>query len=261
MLPAETSNISIWASVASVLPEAKALAEQLNLALLAPNATPAKDSVLLILSPERLALQQYGPNTPGPVYPQWDSGRLAYRQRNTYIRREAIARAVGLKHNLRPSVLDATAGLGRDGFMLAALGCQVRLLERSPIIAALLSDALKRATAEPELMPWVNERLSLLCQESSDYLSQLTDHQRPDVVYLDPMYPHRRKTAQVKKESRMLRAVVGDDVDADALLPLALTAARQRVVVKRPLIAPVLQGDTPDFAIKGKSTRFDVYCV
>jgi len=254
-------QIAIWASVPAVLPRAAALAERLQLPLVAPDVSPVNYKLLLTVRPERLELRECGPNAAGPVYPQWESGRLAYRQRYAYIRREAIARAVGLKHGRRPVVLDLSAGLGRDGFMLAALGCRVRLLERSPIIAALLQDALIRAGKNPELMAWVAERLSLVCRDSALYLRELTDIERPEVIYLDPMYPQRHKTAQVKKESRLLRAVVGDDPDAAALLPLALVAARQRVVVKRPRIAPALEGRKADFAITGKSTRFDVYLI
>ena len=257
-----SSVIAVCATESVLQPAAAALATQLQLPFLAANPMAAEETsyaLLLTLTPQQLELRQCGPAAPGPVAVQWESGRLAYRQRHTHIKREAIARAVGLKKNWRPDLIDATAGLGRDGFMLAALGCRVRLVERSPVLAALLQDALRRAGDDPELMAWVNTRLSLHSGDSTAYLQHLPPAQQPDVVYLDPMYPHRQKTALVKKEARLLRAVVGDDDDADRLLHAALQSARQRVVVKRPRIAPVLAGLKPSFFLTGSSTRFDVY--
>lgn len=260
-VPSSTA-IAVCTTDPVLQPAAAALAAQLHLPLLTVNPPVAEEipyTLLLTLTPQQLELRQWGPAAPGPVAVQWESGRLAYRQRHTHIKREAIARAVGLKKNQRPDVIDATAGLGRDGFMLAALGCRVRLIERSPVLAALLQDALQRAEDDPELQPWVSTRLSLQTGDSTSCLRYLPPEQQPDVVYLDPMYPHRQKTALVKKEARLLRAVVGDDEDADQLLQAALQCARQRVVVKRPRIAPALAGLAPSFSLAGRSTRFDVY--
>jgi len=85
------------------------------------------------------------------------------------------------------------------------------------------------------------------------------EDQRPEVVFLDPMYPHRQKSALVKKEMRLLRQLVGDDEDASDLLVTALARARRRVVVKRPRLAPTLTGPAPGFQIIAPNTRFDVY--
>ncbi len=206
-----------------------------------------------------LQLQARGPDAPGPLYVDFVSGTLGYRQRQAGHAHEPLARAVGIKNRLTaPSVVDATAGLGRDAFMLACLGCRVTLLERSPIIAALLRDGIERARDLPAGAA-VIARMHLLNGDAAAYLAALTEEDRPDVAYLDPMYPGRDKSALVKKEMRYLRAVVGDDLDAPALLAAALRGARRRVVVKRPRLAAALAGPPPSSTLMGSTTRFDIY--
>lgn len=185
------------------------------------------------------------------------STQLQKRSHQGHARNELLARAVGIKSDHRPTVIDATAGLGRDAFILAVHGCKVTMLERSPIIAALLQDGLNRALATPELADKLD--LNLIQTDAIEYLAQLTPAQYPEVVYLDPMHPPRNKSALVKKEMRMVRAVVGDNYDSDALLHAALHCAKQRVVVKRPRLAEPLAGMQPSFAHIGKQQRFDVY--
>ncbi|MDH5299140.1 MAG: class I SAM-dependent methyltransferase, partial [Desulfobulbaceae bacterium] len=174
-------------------------------------------------------------------------------------RKQPLARALGLKSNRCPTVVDATGGLARDAFVLACLGCRVTLMERSPILAALVTDGLQRAMADPETAAIVSERLRLVQGDSRDLLLQMAEGERPEVVYLDPMYPHRTKSALVKKEMRALRLLVGDDADAPALLAAALAAAEERVVVKRPINADPITGQSPSLAVFGKTHRFDVY--
>jgi 16S rRNA (guanine1516-N2)-methyltransferase len=118
-----------------------------------------------------------------------------------------------------------------------------------------------RAGTDPEIGPLIRDRLSLTLAEGCALMSRLSEDQRPDVVYLDPMYPHRTKTALVKKEMRALRHLVGEDPDTSALLHGALNCARHRVVVKRPRLAPAIDGPLPGMAIEGKNTRFDVYLI
>lgn len=213
----------------------------------------------LYLTPDRLELREGGPNAPGPVYVDFARGRAAHRRRYGGGRNQPLARAVGSKTDRAILVVDATAGLGRDAFVLACLGCTVWMVERSPILAALLRDGLRRAALDPEIGPVVSERLHLVEADSRVFLAGLPDLQRPKVVYLDPMYPHRRKSARVKKEMRSLRELVGDDEDATELLAVALAHAKRRVVVKRPRLAPVLAGPSPGFQILSPNTRFDIY--
>ncbi|PKM45300.1 MAG: 16S rRNA methyltransferase [Gammaproteobacteria bacterium HGW-Gammaproteobacteria-1] len=210
----------------------------------------------LVLTAERLELRAL--HSEGPVYVDFVGGAVGHRRRFGGGRGQEIAKAVGLKKGATPSVLDATAGLGRDAFVLASLGCPVTLIERSPVVAALLEDGLARAQQDAEVAP-ITARMQLLCGNAAQLMAQLEEVERPDVVYLDPMYPHRRKSALVKKEMRLFREVVGEDPDADVLLPAALAAARQRVVVKRPDYAEPMAGRKPTLSIATKNHRFDVY--
>jgi len=213
----------------------------------------------LVLTSERLELRELGGGAPGPVHVDFISGAANHRRRFGGGRQQPLARAAGLKGGGAPTVVDPTAGLGQDAFVLASLGCQVRLVERSPVIAALLRDGLQRAAQDPGIGVMVEERLSVQHADGRDYLLGLDERQWPDVIYLDPMYPHRRKTALTSKEMRLLRALVGDDGDAAELLAVALTRARRRVVVKRPRRASVLPGPAPDAQIIAPHTRFDLY--
>ncbi|BDY03020.1 class I SAM-dependent methyltransferase [Ferrimonas sp. YFM] len=185
------------------------------------------------------------------------SGAAAHRRKFGGGRGQAIAKAVGLKGGVTPLVVDGTAGLGRDSFVLASLGCRVIMVERHPVVAALLEDGLRRACEDSEIGPWVSQRLSLAPGNSIDSLSAIEE--QVEVVYLDPMYPHRAKSALVKKEMRVFQQLVGSDEDADALLVPALELAQKRVVVKRPDYAEHLDGRQPTMAIETKKNRFDVY--
>jgi 16S rRNA (guanine1516-N2)-methyltransferase len=182
-------------------------------------------------------------------------GAMAHRRKFGGGRGQDIAKAIGLKHGFNPHVLDATAGLGRDAFVLASLGCQVTLMERMPVVAALLDDGLERAKLNAEVSE-IAQRMQLVHASS---IENMTLAEQVDVVYLDPMYPHRDKSAAVKKEMRVFQSLVGEDLDADALLTPALALAKYRVVVKRPSYAPPLDNQTPTTSIKMKKNRFDVY--
>ncbi len=185
-------------------------------------------------------------------------GTLAYRLRHIQNQKQLLARAIGLKPNFKPVILDATAGFGCDSFVLAQLGCSVTLLERSSIIFLLLEDALKRALNHPKFQPLA---IKLIKTEAFIYLKQINAcmQSSPDIIYLDPMYPHSNKSALVKKEMRFLRHLVGDDSDAPNLLKLAIICAKQRVVVKRPRLSAYLAEVKPHHSIFGKQHRLDVY--
>ncbi len=191
----------------------------------------------------------------GAVLVDFASGASRYRRQHGGGKSEAIAKAVGLNKKAGLSVLDATAGLGRDAFVLASLGANVTLVERNPVVAALLFDGLRRAAAQPQLAA-VAARMQL-CHLTAQ--AALATHQPVDVVFLDPMFPAREKSAQVKKEMRAFHDVVGSDDDADSLLAPALLLAQKRVVVKRPGYADWLAGQEPTMAVTGKNNRFDVY--
>jgi len=214
----------------------------------------------------RLALLDAAGELGNGVWVDFVGGKMAHRLRFGGGRGQPLARAVGLKGATPPTVVDATAGLGRDAFVLASLGARVTLLERSPVLAALLEDGLRRATLDPQTCDIVEPGMTLIHTNAIRWLRHCEQDQRPDVVYLDPMYPHRDKSALVKKEMRALRRLVGDDTDADTLLHAALGCARRRVVVKRPRTAPALDGEIlagrrPASCVQSKNTRYDLYPV
>lgn len=165
---------------------------------------------------------------------------------------------MGLTRHAGLHVLDATAGLGRDAFVLASLGARVTLAERNPTIAALLADARQRALADPDAAA-AAARTEIVAADARNLFGP--PGARFDVIYLDPMYPDRGKTALAKKELQLLRELAGPDADADGMLALALANATRRVVVKRPLPAPPLAGREPPLRFAGTQARFDVYLV
>lgn len=228
--------------------------------------THQTDSIFaLVLTETRLELRKLDEPKLGAIYVDFVSGAAAHRRKFGGGKGQSIAKAAGLNKGVQPVVLDGTAGLGRDAFVLASLGCKVQMVERNPVVAALLDDGLRRAKADPEIGGWVSDRMSMIHASSHDALSQLAndpDFLHPDVVYLDPMYPHpdnKKKSALVKKEMRVFQSLVGADSDADVLLQPALALATKRVVVKRPDYAQWLNGHKPTMAIETKKNRFDVY--
>ncbi len=183
-------------------------------------------------------------------------GAVGYRFRSGASRRDALARAAGFAKGNTPTIVDATAGLGRDAFLLATLGAQVTLLERSPEVHDLLRNALARASAEGPELAAVVARMTLIQGDARDLLPGL----RADVVIVDPMHPPRTNSAIVKQEMRLLRELVGTDPDALELMQAALAANCRRVVLKWPLRAPPLDNlRKPSHSITGKTVRYDVF--
>jgi 16S rRNA (guanine1516-N2)-methyltransferase len=235
----------------------RALAARLNCPL---SRAPGTDSrFCLEYSNDRLQLRQCHPDAPGPVYVDFTQGKAAYRRRQGEGRKSPLARAVGMKPGKPPPrVLDATAGLGRDAFVLATLGCEVLMVEQSPIVHALLADGLLRARQDANLQD-IMGRLSLLPGNTIEILAAMDMNTLPDSIYLDPMYPHKGKNALAKKEMRTLQLLLGPDQQGTQLLAAARQAARKRVAVKRPARAPFLGELAPDFQIQTPKTRYDIY--
>ncbi|NVK42786.1 MAG: class I SAM-dependent methyltransferase [Oceanospirillaceae bacterium] len=244
-------------------PGAEALAAELGVPVLF-DADPERCveyACLLRLTAAGLQLQQTGRKAPGPVWVDFVGGAVGHRLRHGGGAGQQIAKAIGVRSGIRPRVADVTAGLGRDAFVLASLGCEVQLVERVPVIQALLADGLARAAAVPETAEIV-ARMQLQRADSIAWLRQQAGTEAaPEVVYVDPMFPHSDKSAAVKKEMRLFRDLVGDDADAAALLAAALDCAQNRVVVKRPRKAPVIPGPAPSYQLEGKSGRFDIYAL
>jgi 16S rRNA (guanine1516-N2)-methyltransferase len=261
------NTIAILCNHPELMQQAEALAAHWSLPLLRQREPDAIEEVefVLLLSPDVMELQQTGRKAPGPIRAEFTEGAVDHRRKFGGGKGQMIAKAVGIKAGVYPNVLDATAGLGKDSFVLATLGSAVTMIERSPIVHSLLKDGLQRAYSfaqqeDPELFS-VLQRMQLAEQDSHDYLQSLTPEQFPDVIYLDPMFPERHKTADVKKEMAAFHSLVGKDEDADALLPLALAHVNYRVVVKRPRKAPLLNNQVPSYQLEGKSSRYDIYTV
>ncbi|WP_409558620.1 class I SAM-dependent methyltransferase [Brucella pseudogrignonensis] len=183
-------------------------------------------------------------------------GAVGHRFRSGEGRGQALAKAAGLTKGVTPEIVDATAGLGRDAFLLASLGAKVTLIERSERMHALLADALAKAAAEGGQYAETVARMTLLYGDSSQLLPEL----KPQVVLVDPMHPPRGNSALVKKEMRQIREIVGTDPDSEKLMHVALEHAQNRVVLKWPLRAEPMAGiRKPSHQILGKSTRYDVF--
>lgn len=178
------------------------------------------------------------------------------KHRRMYGGGELIGKAVNLRKN--KTVWDFTAGLGRDAFVLASLGLEVTLFERNPVVAAMLKDGIGRAYEEDDARDLVGKMIFNFIDPLSS-TGNLQQALRPDVIYLDPMYPEAQKSAEVKKEMAFFHQLVGYSEDDVRLLPLALSLARRRVVVKRPRLGITLTDRKPDYQYTSKSTRFDVY--
>jgi 16S rRNA (guanine1516-N2)-methyltransferase len=174
--------------------------------------------------------------------------------------KDPLPKAVGVKPGVRPSIVDATAGLGMDAMHLAWLGCQVTLIERSPIVHALLENGLQRAKKNEDLNRIIENNICLHLGDSREVLTSLRSS--PHTVLLDPMYPGDSKNPRNRKEMRILRDMVGDDEDIDRLFTTSLRVALNRVVLKRPKKSPfICNTQLPSHQITMKSGRFDVYLI
>jgi 16S rRNA (guanine1516-N2)-methyltransferase len=191
-----------------------------------------------------------------PLIVDFVGGAVGHRFRSGEGRGQGLAKAAGFSAGVTPDIVDSTAGLGRDAFLLASLGARVTLIERSEQMHALLAEGIERAKAEGGRYAETVARMTLIHGDSRELLAGLA----PQVVLIDPMHPPRDKTALVKKEMRLIRDIVGADPDAVELMQTALEAAQNRVVLKWPLRAQPMAGiRKPSHQIIGKSTRYDVF--
>lgn len=220
----------------SLRDKAHALAEQLGF-VLDKDANPC-----LFVADDKLALKMPGFSL---LFPEFDSA--VWNKRRQEGKKQGLVRAC--KPTAGIKIIDATAGWGRDSAVLASFGAEVLMLERHPVMAALLDDALARKEAQMHL--------SLNTGNAASILSALQKQDYPDVIYIDPMHPERNKSALVKKDMQALQQMIGADEDALELIQIARTRVKQRVVVKWPQkIKPLLASDA---SIEGKTVRFDIY--
>lgn len=242
----------VVAATVSDVPRAALLAAELNLELAGEEWRPHANFALRVEG-DRLSLvdreskEHHGIASEFPAIPV-RHGRIAVS------RTEPLGRAFGPRVQ---SIVDATAGLGHDSFLLACMGFDVTAVERSPIIAALLRNGVERAMGDGRIRNAIEGRLGIVTGEACTVLHSA--HEKPDAAYLDPMFPPKRKTsALAKKAIRMVREIVGSDDDALELLACALENVLERVVVKRLDDAPPLMPG-PVASVRGKTVRYDVY--
>ncbi len=254
--------IAVYTTVPELHEQASELADRLGLPLLDAPDLKLDDPypMLLQLSEQGVALCATGKKRPGPVYVNFISGASAHRRQFGGGKGQLIAKACGLSGSARPRIADLTAGLGGDAFVLASLGCEVDMVERVPVVFELLNDGIQRGRdqgSDEEKM--ILSRMHLTHLDAVSWCRQNTGV--ADVIYLDPMFPHSGKSAQVKKEMLAFRSLVGADQDASDVLAAALEAKPRRVVVKRPRKAPAIDGVKPTYSLEGKSGRFDIYAL
>jgi len=246
------TTITVSADAISQESIAIELAHKLTL----PFAALTEHQIQLVVTQQHIEIRT--PDLGKPIFIDFVEGKNAHRRQFGGGRGQPLAKAIGLKKGATPTVIDATAGFGRDAFVLANLGCNITLLERNPLIATLLENALQRAIDNTDLSNII-ARMSVDNIDAIEYLHQLKKEQYPDVIYMDPMYPNREKSALVKKDMRLLHELSGPDTDSEQLLTIARETALKRVVVKRPKSAPFVGARKPATSIESKNTRYDIY--
>lgn len=183
-------------------------------------------------------------------------GPILHRLKYGKGRGQNLAKAVGMKFNKNRNIIDATAGLGYDSFILASLGAKVTLIERSQKIHELLQNGIDEGISFGGEIEKIINRMELLFGDSKDILPKLT----PEVIMIDTMYKDRKKTALVKNNMRLVREIVGPDSDYIELLKVALNCAKNRVVLKQPRYAePIKEIRKCSHQILGKTIRYDVF--
>jgi 16S rRNA (guanine1516-N2)-methyltransferase len=259
---AASVQVAVDADSAEHRPAARELAGRLGLPLAwqVPPDSAAAPELLLVLGSEGLELRPVDRPRRRALVVDFAGPFLTALRIPGALGRLPLVRALGgalrTSEPDRTTVLDATAGLGRDAFRLAALGARVVAAERSPVLAALLEDGLRRATGDPAASGVIGDRLTLRFGDARELLARPPT---PDVVLIDPMYPDEGRSALPRGEMQILRRLLGPDTDAAELLAAALAVARERVVVKRHAHDPELPGARPTRRVVGRSTRFDIY--
>jgi len=194
------------------------------------------------------------------IHVDFVEGALAHREKFGGGKNQPLARAIGLNRRQDLTVVDATTGLARDAYILATLGCRLTLIEQSPVLYILVQDAIERARQENSPNATSNF-IELINTDSLQFLDSIESNAKPDIIYIDPMYPERNKSALVKKDMQILHRLIGQRNDEASLLESAIHHAGYRVVVKRPSHAEPLAGIQPNTSISSKKTRYDIYSI
>ena len=250
------ARVAILTGVGELISHNLALAEELSLPVASKfDVMDRRFDFYLYYDEKGLSLHSNLDQALGAVRVNFDNTALNRRSKDA-LSHQNLIKAVGLKQNL--SVLDAMTGLGSDAFLLARAGCRVTMLERNEIVFSLLRDGLFRGgKGLPETRAAVAEMMLL----KGDFLEKNDELGNFDVLYIDPMFPIKRNTARSKKPMYLLQQLLGETQEETDLLSLALSKARDRVVVKRAKRSPNYNNRKPDINFKGASSRYDVYLV
>ena len=180
----------------------------------------------------------------------WNDSKWVRRAHGALGKDPLIRACLAKKNN--PCILDLTAGWGKDAMLLARAGANVTLVEKHPVMAALLEDAHQRLSDG-----MLKSRMTIKWVDAYDYLNNLTPAEYSDVIYLDPMHPARQKYALVKQHLQVLQTLVEPNQDVEALITLAKTRCKERVVLKWPVKEPKFIAAKG--SLKGKTIRFDIF--
>lgn len=240
------TTIAIYPTERDLFANAKILSAELSLPMIEED--DFQYDYWLLLTQHGLALKKTGDKTK-PIFVNFLAKDIQYRAKKVSFKNEALVRALGVKKGDMPIIVDGTGGLGIDSFILTRLGFHIIVLERSPIIYTLLKDGIMRAQLE--------NHIQLHYADANHWLKT---NKSPDLIYLDPMFPLKNKTALSKREMQIFHDIIDENNDTETLLETALACATRRVVVKRPRLAPAIAlAIQPSFNLIGSSCRFDVY--
>jgi len=214
-------------------------------------------SISLIMNHDSLELYNRENTKQKPIKVDFTSKKNNYRCFHFKKKNEVLSKVIGIKKSYFPSILDVTAGLGNDAFMFSFLGCQVTMIERNPIVAALLKDGLQRGYEDKKIGYWLKKRLRLIVEDSFNMFKMPIS--KPDIIYLDPMYPSHHKKSLPKKNMQIFRKLIGYDFNSEKLLNISRKLAKNRIIVKRPHYAKPLSEDKVNFIITTRNHRFDIY--
>ena len=216
-----------------------------------------KSPMALIVNSNSLELYDRSTPQKKPIKVDFTSEKNNYRCLNFKKKNEILYKAIGIKNNYFPFVLDVTAGFGQDSFLLSFLGCYVVMIEHHPVVSALLKDGLDRGYKDQKIGYWLKQRFHFLFNDSLNMMNLSIS--KPDVIYLDPMYPTYTKKSLPKKNMQFLRKLISTNSQSKDLLNISRKFARNRIVVKRPSYASPISDERVDFVIKNKYHRFDIY--
>lgn len=246
-------KLVVWAEKEEYYKEAESIASHLGVAFYREKSEAPEGRLELIMDSLGLALSD------GDMVLRADLTKMLPRLKKSNLQNEMLVKAARLKgENRGLNIIDATAGFGEDSLLLAAAGNYVTLYEYDSVIAALLRDGLKRAAKHPELMNIV-ARMSLIEGDSIEAMNNISEENRPDVILLDPMFPERQKSASVKKKFQLLQQIESPCAEEGMLLDAAIAAKPRKIVIKRPVKGPYLDGKKPNYSYTGKAIRYDCF--